>query len=224
MLSKEVKALIEANAPELVNDPKWMEWRSGSLECIMHVAARCNPKCLFLLLKTKGGRALMDRIDGFGRSPICRAVENDQKESVRLLIAAGAHSWCISARDCPLAYAVHMSCNGHGKQAVELGVAMFSSRPKRAERQKFLDEHKKFRKQSPLWELFFDLCVSTMNVRCARAYQAVGTMLFCLKKRIGKSQKDVFRNILTPMLRHIWEQQRYEECWDIPEHQELQSN
>lgn len=225
--SRELDALLEENSPELVTDPKWMAWRSADDDCcIVHVVACDRPELLHCLLKTKGGLALMDHTDRSGKSPVYSAVVDEKKESVRLLIAAGAHSSCISANDCPLNYAFAMSFIGigHRKQGIEMGVVLLSSRRTRAERFRFLDDHKKFRNKDAAWKFYFDLCVSTANLRCARAYQAIGTMLYCLKRSIGKNQKDVFHQILTPMLRHIWEHQRYKECWDVPEHQESQSN
>lgn len=60
-------------------------------------------------------------------------------------------------------------------------------------------------------------CIRQINLRCARAYQAIGTALFVFFQKL--TNKDVYRFLLRPLLQEIWEHRRYEAVWDIPEEQ-----
>lgn len=213
---RQLYCLMIKNDPTIVSDKKWMAWREESDQCVIHLAT-LFPDMLSRLLKTAGGKALMDHVDLYGQTPLYYAVESKRIESIRLLIEAGAHLVC-NGRQCPLYRAFFLEYEKLGK--CELGIALLSSARSRRERIEFLDNHKKFANKHILFADYLNDCLKTINTRCARAYQAIGTALYVLKRKMGR---DVFQHLLKPLLRHLWEQKRYQACWDIPEHQETES-
>lgn len=215
---RQLYCLMIKKDPTVISDKKWMAWREEETDnCVMHMAAAFFPDMLSRLLRTNGGRALMDHSNHIGYSPLYFAVGDKKVESIRLLVAAGAHSICNGLL-CPLESAFFVEVDSVDKY--ELGIALLSSAPTKGERIEFLGNHKKFAKKHMGMADYLNDCLKVINTRCARAYQAIGTALYVLKRKIGR---DVFQNLLKPLLRHLWEQKRYQACWDIPEHQETES-
>jgi hypothetical protein len=151
--------------------------------------------------------AMLDEKNYTDKTPLWTAVSYGNIESIRLLVAKGAHKYCVGShywfgfgqhpeRFCPVVEAID-------DRNCEVGIALLSSRPRLEERIRFVEQHK----HVPLNEY-----IQRINVRCVRAYQAIGTALFIFKKRVGK---DVFQFVLKPMLRNQWERHRYDKVWDI---------
>jgi hypothetical protein len=195
--------------PTLHCDDKWLKWRDVYTgDCIVHSAARWSSIVLARLLETSDGMAMLDDKNNMGETPILVAVRYGNIESIRLLVSKGTHKYCNiwygEVNDfyhgpqhvCPVKSAI-------GNRNREVAIALLTSRPNLEERCRFLEQHKHL----PLNEY-----IGCINVRCARAYQAIGTALFIFKKRVGK---DVFQFLLKPMLRNQWERHRYDAVWNI---------
>ena len=215
-LGRTLPSLLTMQSTSLLCDPKWMAWRNPETDdCIMHVAAEYSPVMLARLLKTGGGKALMDHTNHQNRTPLWTAVYANQTESVRLLMVAGAHAKCLGV-SCPLKYAV-------STKRFEVGIALLSGRPTLEGRCAFLNSHAKEGFLSYSERNAMNDCMKAINLRCARAYQAIGTALFVLQKKLGKDQKDVYHFLVKPLLRHTWEHRRYEPVWDIPMEQKSEA-
>lgn len=215
-LGHALPSLLAMQSASLLHDSKWMAWRDPDTDdCIMHVAAEYSPVMLARLLKTGGGKALMDHTNNQSCTPLWRAVYTSQMESVRILMAAGAHANCLRDR-CPLLLAL---CT----KEFEMGIALLGGRPTLEGRCAFLISHSKEGFLSRYERRGMNDCINAINLRCACAYQAIGTALFVLQKKLGKDQKDVYRFMVKPLLRQIWEHRRYERIWDIPVEQKSEA-
>lgn len=150
----------------------------------------------------------MDHVNYHKVTPLGTAVVATQTESIRLLMVAGAHTSC-SRYACPLVLAI-------SKKGFEASIALLSGRSTLQDRCAFLNSHTKEGLLTFSEREFLNDCMKAINLRCARAYQAIGTALFVLQGKLGKDQKDVYHFLVKPLLRHIWEHRRYECIWDIP--------
>lgn len=181
----------------------------------MHVAASRFPIALARLLETKGGQALMNYTNKQYQIPLFFAAFYKQVECVRLLMWYGAYFGCESfAQMCPL----QVGCYGFGDKKEEIAIVMMSGAPTREKRIDFVRSH--LHGAVDNYRSFLLRCNLKIDSRLRNAQKAIGALVFVLKRKMGKSQKDVFYQILIPMLRYIWERRRYEACWDIPADQE----
>jgi hypothetical protein len=208
--------LLETNHPSLISDEGVFAWRDPSSDdCVMHIAASRFPVALASLLETKGGQALMNHANKQKQTPLFFAAFHKQVECVRLLMWYGAHFNCdFFALMCPL----QVGCYGFGDKNEEVAIAMMSGAPTCEKRIDFVRSH--LHGAMGNYRSFLLRCLLKIDSRRRNAQKAIGALVFVLKQRMGKSQKDVFRQILIPMLCYIWERRRYEACWDIPVDQE----
>lgn len=210
-------SLVAMNADSVWKDKKWLEWRDpNNGDCIMHVVAAKSPLLLERLLKTSGGLALMDHVNDAKQTPLYRAVCSRQVKCVQLLRAAGAHESCLMREHCPFECAYF---NEFHRNSRELGIALASGGVSRAKLQEFLRIHTTvIGNQKWQQREYLQKCADSVRLRYERAYKTLVSALWTLKRKT--SNKDVFQFILVPMLRHIWENRRYEPCWDVVGDQE----